>query len=268
MTSERRFTEQEVAYILERAAVAETASAEQEDASGQEARELSDGVSVRPTGMTLQQLTDVAREAGLSPEAVVRAAGAVERGDLVPTTRVTAYGLPIGVGRIVEFSRTVTDIEWERMVVALRETFQARGTMRQEGSLRSWNNGNLTAMLEPTATGHRLRLATRKGDASGMISLGITMFSIAAILAAIVTITSGTGAPIPWWSPGIFVGIGVAAIGQVALRLPGWARTRASQMEAFAETANKILEEHDMRRLNGPNTSVDATSLPTSDTTE
>ena len=240
MTSERRFTEQEVAYILERAA-----AAEQEEPSGLNARELSDGVSVRPTGMTLTQLTDVAREAGLSPDAVVRAACEVERGDLVPTQRVTAFGLPVGVGRIVEFSRTVTDPEWERMVVALRETFQARGTARQEGSLRSWNNGNLTAMLEPTANGHRLRLTTHKGDASGMITLGVTMLSIATLMAAIVVFKQVS--PMPWWSPGVFVGIGLAAIGQSVLRLPRWARTRASQMEAFGEVATRILEESDAR---------------------
>lgn len=246
MTSERRFSEDEVAFILERAAAAETSAASDEvdNAAGELIRETGD----RSTGMTLQQLTDVAREAGLSPEAVVRAAGAVERGDLVPTTRVTAYGLPIGVGRIVEFSRRVTDLEWERMVVALRETFQARGTMRQEGSLRSWNNGNLTAMLEPTATGHRLRLITRKGDAMGMISFGITMFSIAAVLTAVVAITTGRGAPIPWWSPGVFVGIGLAFVGPIAFRLPAWARTRAAQMEAFADNATRILEESDARK--------------------
>jgi hypothetical protein len=253
MTSERRFSEDEVAFILERAAAAETSAANDEvdNAAGELIGETGD----RSTGMTLRQLTDVAREAGLSPEAVVRAAGAVERGDLVPTTRVTAYGLPIGVGRIVEFSRRVTDAEWERMVVALRETFQARGIMRQEGSLRSWNNGNLTAMLEPTATGHRLRLTTRKGDATGMIGFGITMFSIAAVLTAIVAMTAGNGAPIPWWSPGVFVGIGLAFIGPAALRLPGWARTRASQMEAFADDAARILEENEAREpnvLSGP----------------
>jgi hypothetical protein len=244
MTSERRFSEDEVAFILERAAAAE-ANPAMDDVDAN-ATGLTEESGLGSSGMTLQQLTDVAREAGLSPEAVVRAAGAVQRGDLVPTTRITAYGLPIGVGRIVEFSRRVTDAEWERMVVALRETFQARGTMRQEGSLRSWNNGNLTAMLEPTATGHRLRLTTRKGDASGMISLGITMLSIAAVMATIVLFKEGS--PMPWWSPGVFVGIGLAAIGPTLLRLPRWARTRAAQMEAFADDATRILEESDARK--------------------
>ncbi len=263
MTSERRFSEDEVAFILERAAAAEANPAlDDVDAS---ATGLAEEAGQGSTGMTLQQLTDVAREAGLSPEAVVRAAGAVARGDLVPTTRVTAYGLPIGVGRIVEFSRRVTDPEWERMVVALRETFQARGIMRQEGSLRSWNNGNLTAMLEPTATGHRLRLTTRKGDASGMISLGITMFSMAAVMAAIVLFKEV--APMPWWSPGVFLGIGLAAIGPTLLRLPRWARTRAAQMEAFADDATRILEESDAQRI-GIAAGRDPISLPTSYTTE
>ena len=67
--------------------------------------------------------------------------------------------------------------------------------MRREGSLRSWNNRNLTAMLEPTATGHRLRLSMRMGDASGMIGFVITMLSIAAVMTAIVVFTHP---PIPW----------------------------------------------------------------------
>ncbi len=236
MTNDRRFSEQEVAFILERAAVAE-----QEESSTDEPRELTDGVKAPATGMTLRQLTEIAREAGLSPDSIQRAASAVSRGDLVPTQRVTSFGLPIGVGRIVEFERRVSDSEWERMVVALRETFQARGIMRQEGSLRSWNSGNLTAMLEPTATGHRLRLTTRKGDASGMIGFGITMLSIAAVIAAIVVFSQLS--PMPWWSPSVFAAIGIAAIAQTALRLPRWARTRAAQMEAFADTATAILEE-------------------------
>jgi len=255
MTSERRFTEQEVAYILERAA-----AAEQEDPAG----ELPSGEDpgLRPTGMTLKQLTDVAREAGLSPDAVVRAAASVERGDLVPTSRVTSFGMPVGVGRIVEFSRRVTDAEWERMVVAFRETFAARGTVRHEGSLRSWNNGNLSAMLEPTASGHRLRLTTRKGDAASLISLGITMLSIAAVLTAIVLVRDVP--PMPWWSPGVFVGIGLASIGQVALRLPGWARTRAAQMERLAGTVAGILDEPHPRDPNASLESSDAIAHPTS----
>lgn len=94
--------------------------------------------------MTLAQLTEVAREAGIEPSALLSAARAVEQGALVPTQQHTAFGLPVGVSRTAEFSRPVSTEEWERLVVVLRETLQARGTMRQEGSLRSWSNATFT----------------------------------------------------------------------------------------------------------------------------
>ena len=100
------------------------------------------------------------------------AARAVERGDLVPTRQMTYVGLPIGVTRTIHLDRAVTDSEWERLVVALRETFQARGRIGQEGTLRHWSNGNLQALLEPTATGYQLRLSTIKRDARLLLGMG------------------------------------------------------------------------------------------------
>ncbi len=83
-----------------------------------------------------------------------------------PTGR-RVLGLPLGVGRTVELGRKLTDEEWDHLVVDLRETFDARGQVRQDGSLRQWTNGNLQALLEPTPTGDRLRLRTMNGNARG-----------------------------------------------------------------------------------------------------
>ena len=80
-----------------------------------------------------------------------------------PTRKL--LGLPLGVAQTVEFDRKLTDQEWERIVADLRETFEAPGVVRQQGSLRQWTNGNLQALLEPTATGQRLRMRTVKGNA-------------------------------------------------------------------------------------------------------
>ena len=237
MPSERRFNEQETAYILDQAANAEPA-------------ETDDGQSVIGTdirlavqqGMTLQQLQDIATEVGLSPLAVAAAAKGVERGDLVPTQQRTYAGLPVGVSRTIELGRTVSDAEWERLVVALRETFQARGTMVTEGSLRHWSNGNLQALLEPTATGHRLRLQTRKGDAGLMFGLGLgtaLMGGVIGIAFALSTVPLHTTHP--WWLPTLFGAVGLALIARPVLTLPKWARTRAAQMELFAETSARIL---------------------------
>ncbi len=73
-----------------------------------------------------------------------------------------------------------SDEEWERLVVDLRETFDARGIVRHDGALKQWTNGNLQVLLEPDEKGHRVRLRTTKGDARGMMVGGLVMFGSAA----------------------------------------------------------------------------------------
>jgi hypothetical protein len=109
-------------------------------------------------GLTLADPQEIGREVGISPDAVAKAANALDlRGRVVSRTFL---GLPIGVERTVALNRWLTDAEWERLVVELREVFNAQGTLKSYGSLRQWTNGNLHALLEPTPTGHRLRLGT------------------------------------------------------------------------------------------------------------
>src|SRR5690242_20793983 len=117
----------------------------------------------REEGMTLADLQAIGREVGISPDAVAQAAQALDisRG---PASR-TFLGLPIGVTRTVNLNRRLTDAEWERLVVQLRDVFDARGTTRSDGSFRQWTNGNLQVLLEPTETGHRLRFRTVHGAA-------------------------------------------------------------------------------------------------------
>jgi hypothetical protein len=240
MSSDRRFNEQEVSFILERAAAAEPTGADDSVAVSGSADRASSA------GMTLTQLQEIAAEVGLSASAVEAAANAIDRGDLVPTRRMTYAGLPVGVARTIQFNRAVTDAEWERMVVALRETFQARGRTQRDGSLRHWSNGNLQALLEPTANGHRLRLQTRKGDARLMVGLGVGSLVMSATTAFSLLMASTPAHP-PYWSGPIILGaLGIATIARAALSLPGWARERAQQMEQFAEVAERILRETDL----------------------
>ena len=209
--TERRFNEAEVAAIFERATEAQQ--------TGQ--RQLPSG-----EGMTLAQLQEIGREVGISPEQVAEAANALDRVGS-PTAR-SFLGLPIGVGRTIELDRRLTDDEWERLVVDLRETFDARGTLRHEGSLRQWTNGNLQALLEPTATGHRVRLRTIKGDSQAFMMGGLAMLGVGLVS----TIFSEGGAAVSSAVSFLAMGGGLFAIG--ALRLPGWARVRRQQMEQIA----------------------------------
>lgn len=215
--TERRFNEAEVAAIFERAAEAQQ--------TGQ--RQLPSG-----EGMTLSELQEIGREVGFSPELVAQAAKGIDRGGR-PTSR-HFLGLPVGVGRTIDLDRKLSDEEWERFVVDLRETFDARGTLRHEGSFRQWTNGNLQALLEPTATGHRIRLRTVKGDAFGLIVGGLGMLGIASAALIAAVLRGGVGDAGMLSSLGFLATMGAGMFGIGALRLPGWARLRRRQMEDVA----------------------------------
>jgi hypothetical protein len=218
--TERRFNDEEVAAIFRQAS----------EAHQNPERQLPPG-----EGLTLLELQDIGRQVGIPPELVVRAAASL--GQVGKPTSRKFLGLPIGVGRTVDLGRKLSDEEWERLVVDLRETFSARGSVRQEGSFRQWTNGNLQALLEPTATGHRIRLSTVKADARAWMRGGVTTLGVAAIT-AIVALAGGP-AHLSWAAD-----MGIFAAGQFALgaiRLPGWSRLRRKQM---AEISARLALEH------------------------
>ncbi len=213
--AERRYTDEEVAAIFSAAA---------------ELPQTRPLPAPRDEGLTLTDLQDIGREVGIAPEAVARAARSLDVRGRAASHRL--LGLPIGVERTVELGRRLTDAEWEHLIVDLREVFNARGTVRSQGSLRQWTNGNLQALLEPTPTGDRLRLQTVKGSARAWMGAG----GLAAGVGGAVAIAGAAAGQLGHSVPGIafllVTGLGMFAAG--ALQLPGWARARRGQMEEIA----------------------------------
>ncbi|HEX5004577.1 MAG TPA: hypothetical protein VFV65_04635 [Gemmatimonadales bacterium] len=210
--TDRRYSEAEVAEIFRQAAEAQQSAQ----------RRLPPG-----DGLTLSDLQGIGQDVGIPPDLIAQAATTLERGGLPASRRF--LGLPLGVGRTVELPRPLTEAEWEHLVVDLRDTFHARGTIRSDGGLREWTNGNLQALLEPTPTGARLRLRTLNGNARGLMLVGMGMIGIALgpFIAAVLTV--GAEAALPQLLP--FLLGGGALFGLGALRLPRWATARRRQME-------------------------------------
>ena len=215
---ERRYTDDEVAAIFARASEEEPATTRLTRSS---------------EGLTLAALQDIGREAGIAPERVAQAARSLEQ--TPQPTPPKFLGLPLGVARTVTLDHRMTDAEWERLVVDLRETFDARGSVRTDGSFRQWSNGNLQVLVEPDGAGQRIRIRTVKGDSRALMLGGLGMMGVAAAttLAALVT-----GAPVvseAVASVGPLGMIGAVAFAIGALRLPSWAKLRRQQMEGVAE---------------------------------
>jgi hypothetical protein len=214
--SERRYSEEEVAEIFRRAAEA------QQDGT------LAPLAS--RDGMTLGALQEIGREIGLPSELIVHAAKSLDRGGRPFVRRFV--GLPIGVGRTVALERKLTDAEWERLVVNLRETFEARGRLRQEGSFKQWSNGNLQVLLEPAGSAEQLRLRTTNGAARAWMTGGLVMLGVAAV--TLFGLGDPASAAAAWSKAGMIAALGAGAFGFGALRLPGWARLRLQQMEEIS----------------------------------
>lgn len=221
--TERRYSQEEVEAIFQRAAEAQPAAPQ---------------LRGPDDGMTLAQLQEIGREVGITPEQVRAAASSLQRTGQ-PTKR-TLLGLPIGVGRTVDLDRRLSDDEWDRLVVELRDTFDAKGRLKQEGNFRQWSNGNLQALLEPMGDRHRLRLRTFKANARAYIAAGAGMVAVALLL--LIT-NASRGDPIDmarFWlvmlMGGGFFGIGAAMI-------PAWARERQRQMREIAERVSSWTRE-------------------------
>jgi hypothetical protein len=221
--TERRYNDDEVDAIFARASEVEPEAP----------RQLHSGA-----GRTLSELQAIGQEAGLSPEAVAEAARALDQP--VQPQPARFLGLPLGVARTVKLNRRLTDAEWERLVVQLRETFDARGRLRDEGAFRSWSNGNLQVLLEPDGDGQRIRFRTLHGQSRALMLLGIGFMgvSVATAMAGMFTVSLGMREAAS--QLGSFFLIGAAAFGYGALRLPGWAKRRREQMEALARRVTQL----------------------------
>ncbi|HEY8310142.1 MAG TPA: hypothetical protein VIG47_06270 [Gemmatimonadaceae bacterium] len=226
--SDRRYDEEETAAIFRVAA------------SGlpMQQQQLS-----RHEGLTLADLQRIGREVGISPEAVAHASIAldVQRA----ASQRTYLGIPIALSRTVAIDRELTDSEWERFVVQLREVFHARGATRSDGALRQWTNGNLQVLFEPTETGYQLRFATFNARARSAIGAGLVAIGVTAASAIAVAITGNLGPALPGLASIGIVGIGMVA--NSALRLPGWARLRGSQMETLATQMARVYGASDQQ---------------------
>ena len=223
----RRYTEAEVREIFELA----TRNRSREPASVPASQ-----------GLTLSDMQEIAQEVGLAPSDVTRAAAALDaRGARAP--RRTSLGMPISVGRTVPLPRALTDHEWDQLVAELRSTFQARGKVSSQGALREWTNGNLHAMVEPTATGYRLRLGTLKSDGVGWNALGIVTVAAGAALTAAGLVFGGLSDMAV--APAVLGGSGTLALLSNALRLPRWARTREQQMQRIANKVTAMMKAPD-----------------------
>ncbi len=240
MSSERLYNDEEVAAIIDKAT-----RLEDRPASG------GGSLAASQSGMTLAEIQKIGTEVGISPEVIAHSARSLTAGNQ-GATEVTRHfvGMPVGVGGGTDLPRSLTDREWEELVVQIRERFSAHGKLDQTGSLRSWRNGNLRVQLEPSANGQRLTLQTVKQQAMQQMMAGAGLLAGGGVL-SLIGVAQGDADPLKGALILMVFGGAFLAVNAVSLR--GWAVRRREQMEALMDSAVSIAS----RALPGQNSDAD-----------
>jgi len=218
---ERRYSDDEVKRILSNAVESDTALT----GSGTE------------RGMTLAEIERIGVEAGVTPASVRAAATSLDQVSRAPT-EVRVLGMSAGVGRSVTLPRSLSDTEWRRLVVLLRDLFQAQGREQEVAGRREWRNGNLVVSIESLGDGAALQMRTRKQGVRSLITTGLGLFA-GGIIAEAAVMLAQPGAHIIG-SPLFLVVTGAALAGSGAMQLHGWSAQRQAQFREVADYALRL----------------------------
>ncbi len=142
----RLFSEQEIGAILKRTA----------ELSKQADRSVQDGLS-------LEEIQQLAADAGLDPDLVARAAAEVSS-PVAVKPRADLFGGPLAYATDVDLDIDVDEEAWESMLPAIRATFHDPGTVSVRDGTYEWTGtggeGNKKAHvhIRKTASGTRLHV--------------------------------------------------------------------------------------------------------------
>lgn len=249
MNEPRRFDDEETRAIFERAAERQ----EQARAAERERDPDAEGV------LTLEELQEVGRAAGIDPAHIAAAARGVASG----TVPVPALPTAAGRGRVRRTGRDlpevtapsgkpllhesrlvsrVDDATWERLVDALRRESKVAGITGQVGRVREWAKDRdskestpLTVRVVPEGDGDRIQV-TEGTEQAYLVPkiLGGVMVGNGALIALLMMLPmSGSGPPVAL--PLIFGGIGAAVWGGGTVIAGRVARRKAERLAAIAD---------------------------------
>ena len=124
------------------------------------------------------------------------------------------------------------------LIAELRTTFGGKGEVTSHGGLREWTHGTLHAFIEPTETGHRLRLADSSAAVGGIVLGG---FVLAFALLIFVVLLGKEDPGFRFAVPAFFSLFGGGLVAGSAISLPRWARESEKRMEHISRYAVSLL---------------------------
>jgi hypothetical protein len=145
----------------------------------------------------------------------------------------------------VPLPRNPSDREWELLIAELRTTFGGKGEVTSHGGLREWSYRGVHAFIEPTETGHRLRLSDLNNAVVGIVLGGILLAVALLLLMAVLGQGDSDFSRLndigELAVPMFFILLGGSMAAGSAMALPRWAREQESRMMQIGRRAVSIL---------------------------
>ena len=146
-----------------------------------------------PDGMTIGELQEIGRAAGLDP-ALVAAAAAETSAEAA--AQETWHGVPVGTQHARLMPDPISDAEWEAVVDLLRAEFKVPGVVQQIGRRREWAPGSgsgIAVHVTVEARDDGDLVTIRSPDASRLTArlLGGSLAFIGVLLFALISLTTG-----------------------------------------------------------------------------
>jgi hypothetical protein len=231
MSRGRRYTEQEIRTLFERAAERQEQARRAEAAS--------------EAGLSLDELQRIGKSAGIDPEHVAAAAGDLEGADPARAADVR-WGVPAEVRQTRLLSGLVSDEAWEQMVAELRHTYGEAGVAGQVGRVREWRSASgsekdaVHVTITPEGGGSRIAVAQRMENQQNEVREGVVAITAMVIALAILLFVGDFPAHYPWMIPLGIGGLGYGGFGGYWLWLRRHARRQEEEFRALADRLELI----------------------------
>jgi hypothetical protein len=239
MSDQRKYGEEEARQILRLAA--------------HEPGDLQPSVG-NDAALSLRELQEIGLQAGIAAESIAEAARLVRLRDRLPLLS-TFLARPPELRRVLELPRPVTDQEWDLMVAEFRDAFGSVGDVSTQGGAREWTSGGLRVVLEPTQSGHRLRMSSTNQRLLKLGRIGIVEVVAGLVLLAIIipdlvaseglTLLDLIRRTLPHL---IVIGSGIGFTVWSRNDLSRWMVERESAMDLVAERVNALIEARSAER--------------------
>jgi hypothetical protein len=197
-------------------------------------------------GLSLEELEEAARAAGLDPSLVAVAAAEL---DAAPHDEKRLLGAPIEVVRTRLLDGPLSEDAWASMVAHARREFGQPGMAGQIGRLREWTvinggakNGTVTRLTaEPVAEGTRITISRSIRETVFGFTLAAAIHSAMAVLFTVLAVAGVD--PELWIAAGIIAGLGLVFGGGVQIGSRVWQRREASRFESLLDRLELVARD-------------------------